>query len=42
VLESLALNRTAVEGLCGAVRKWAKDATLFAQSFVEAVGRADS
>lgn len=39
-LETLTLNRTAIEGLCGAVRRWAKGATLFAQSFVEAVGGA--
>ncbi len=40
VSESLGHNLAAIEGLCGTVRKWAKDATLFAQSFVEAVGRA--
>ncbi|MGH7166540.1 MAG: methyltransferase domain-containing protein [Nitrospiraceae bacterium] len=40
-LECLTLNRSAIEGLCGAFRRWAKDATLFAQSFAEAVGRAE-
>ena len=39
-LTSPSVDRRTIEGLCGAVRGWAKDATLFAQSFVDAVGRA--
>jgi ubiquinone/menaquinone biosynthesis C-methylase UbiE len=39
-LGSPTVDRRSIEGLCGAIWTWAKGATLFAQSFVEAVGRA--